>query len=90
MSKIDIIGTLAGSCTSFAVLPEVIKLWRTGDIRIVSLPLYAILAAGSILWVIYGAIIGAKPIMIFSSITLGLASSVLFKILSFHYRNSGH
>ena len=42
-------------------MPQVVKAWREGDTRALSLRTYLALAAGFVLWLGYGLPIGAGP-----------------------------
>ncbi|MEB3282554.1 MAG: SemiSWEET transporter [Lyngbya sp.] len=72
------IGLLAGSLTTIAFLPQVIKTWKTKSTRDVSLEMFAIFCTGVFLWIIYGALIGDLPVVAANIVTLSLASTILF------------
>lgn len=76
-----LLGFVAGTLTTAAFVPQVVKTWRTRSAHDVSLGMFAIFAAGVLLWLVYGVYIESLPIMIANSITLVLASAmVLFKL----------
>ncbi|WP_413166498.1 SemiSWEET transporter [Capilliphycus salinus ALCB114379] len=72
------IGLLAGSLTTIAFLPQVIKTWKTKSTRDVSLEMFVIFCTGVFLWIVYGALIGDLPVVAANIVTLSLASTILF------------
>ena len=63
------LGYLAGSLTSFAFIPQVLKVHRTDSTDGLSLKTLIIFFLGQIGWMLYGYVKGAKPTMIFSILT---------------------
>ena len=71
--KIDyiaVIGLIAGTLTTASLLPQVIKTIRIKETRDISISMYIILATGMLLWVIYGALIDALPIILANTFSL--------------------
>jgi MtN3 and saliva related transmembrane protein len=73
----DLIGALAGALTTIAFIPQVWRVWQTRSARDLSLSMYLIFTAGVALWLVYGLSLGALPIIVFNSVTLVLAATVL-------------
>jgi MtN3 and saliva related transmembrane protein len=71
------LGMLAAFCTTFAFVPQVIKVIRDRDTRGISLGMYSIFCVGVALWLSYGVLIGDLPIIVANVVTLALASCVL-------------
>nr|WP_294789993.1 SemiSWEET transporter [uncultured Mucilaginibacter sp.] len=78
MNFIDIIGLVAALCTSISFLPQAIKTIRTRDTSGISLSMYCVFASGTVLWLIYGVMIGSYPVVIANAITIVLASIILY------------
>lgn len=57
------IGLAAGVLTSMAVVPQVIRTWRTKQARDLSIWQPLLLVAGMLLWLVYGVMIGDLPLM---------------------------
>ncbi len=75
------LGTAAGSLTTIAFLPQVWKTWKSRSAADLSLGMWSLFSTGVLLWVIYGVLLGAAPIVWFNAITLVLALSLLvFKL----------
>ncbi len=77
MSPFDIIGYLAASLTTASFMPQAWKTFQTKDVSGISLGMYSMFTAGIALWLVYGLLIGAWPIVIANIITLVLASAIL-------------
>ena len=73
----DLVGALAGALTTIAFIPQVWRVWQTRSARDLSLSMYLIFTAGVALWLVYGLSLGALPIIVFNSVTLVLAATVL-------------
>lgn len=74
----DLVGFAAAFFTTASFVPQAVHSWVTRDLAGVSLWMYALFTIGILLWLIYGIILGAWPIIIANTITLSLASVVLF------------
>ncbi len=77
------LGLAAGTLTTLAFVPQVIKVWRTRSARDISLPTFAALAVGIVLWLAYGLLIGDLPLVAANGVTLGLVAAVLWGKLKF-------
>lgn len=86
MDMTNIIGTLAGMLTTIAFIPQVIKTWRTRSAQDISLFMFMLFSTGVLLWLIYGLILDAMPIIIANGITLALSLSILTLKVNDMYR----
>lgn len=77
MNTLDWIGSAAASLTTVSFVPQVWQIWRTRHTLDISLGMYATFTCGIALWLVYGLLLGAWPIIIANSITLLLAGTVL-------------
>jgi MtN3 and saliva related transmembrane protein len=73
----DIIGALAAILTTAAFIPQAWLTWKTRHAGGISLGMYTIFTMGVALWLVYGVIIGAWPVIIANGITLILALFIL-------------
>ncbi|SFZ78932.1 SemiSWEET family sugar transporter [Chitinimonas taiwanensis] len=78
-----LVGMLAGFCTTAAFLPQVIRVWRTRRADDISLGMYLLFVSGTILWLVYGLMIGSLPVVLYNIITSLLAGAVLLLKLYF-------
>ena len=76
-SWIDLLGYAAATLTTASFVPQAWLSFRTGDVSGISLGMYASFTVGVALWLAYGAVLGAWPIVVANAITLVLAMSIL-------------
>lgn len=84
MNLTDLIGTLAAVLTTISFLPQALHTFRTKDVRGISLSMYSAFTLGVALWLVYGLLLGAWPVVIANVITLALASAIL--VMKLRYR----
>lgn len=81
MQSITILGLAAGTLTTIAALPQIIKTIKLKETKDISLLMYLLLCSGITLWFIYGIFIQDTPIILANSIALVLNLIVLiFKL----------
>ena len=79
----DAIGYVAATLTTIAFVPQAWKTWQTKSAAGVSLRMYAIFTLGVALWLAYGLMIGAWPVIVANVVTLVLALFILVMRLKF-------
>ncbi len=72
------LGFLAGTLTTLAYLPQVIKSCRTKSADDISLGMFLLLVTGLAVWAFYGILINSTPLVLFNSVTLGEAGIILY------------
>ena len=77
MLSADLIGSIAACLSTASFVPQVIQSYRTRDVSGISLGMYSLLTLGIALWLVYGLLTGAWPIIIANGVTLALALSIL-------------
>jgi len=76
-----VIGTVAGTLTTAAYLPQVVKVWRSRSAGDISLQMYVLMVTGATLWIVYGALNGDWPIIIANVVSLLFTATILvFKL----------
>lgn len=73
----DVIGTLAACLTTASFIPQVWLSFKTRDVSGVSLSMYSVFTVGVALWLAYGLLLSAWPVVIANAITLVLALLIL-------------
>lgn len=76
---INIIGFSAAGLTTFAGLPQIIKIIKNKHTKDISLEMYIMLCTGTLLWLIYGLL--KKDIVLISANTVSL--TIVGTILGF-------
>ena len=74
---VDIVGSLAAILTTVSFLPQAWHSFKTKDVSGVSLGMYSVFTVGVALWLVYGLLLRAWPIVVANVITLGLAVAFL-------------
>lgn len=73
----EVIGIMAGFCTTASFVPQVIRTWRTRSVDDISLRMYLLLCLGVALWLAYGLLVNSLSVVLANAVTLVLALSVL-------------
>ena len=82
MTEPNLIGMVAGTFTTIAFVPQVLKTWRSKSAKDVSFSMFMIFTIGVLCWLYYGILIAATPIIIANTVTLILAITMLvFKVV---------
>src|SRR4051812_41533132 len=71
------LGFVAGACTTFSLVPQVLKAWRSADREAISKRTYFVASAAYSLWIVHGAMISSMPIIIFNALALLLGLAIL-------------
>ena len=74
---ISVVGTAAALCSMTSFAPQLIKIWREKDASSVSLRMYVVTVTGFALWIAYGVLIGAWPVIGSNSVCLAMSAAIL-------------
>ena len=85
MPTSDLIGYIAACLTTLSFLPQALHTFRTRDVRGISLGMYALFTSGVALWLVYGLLLAAWPIVVANAVTLVLALAIL--VMKLRYRD---
>ena len=77
MPDSDLIGYCAAFLTTCSFAPQAWLTFRTRDVRGISLAMYSVFAVGVALWLAYGLMLHAWPIVAANAVTLALALAIL-------------
>ncbi len=83
MQASELIGGIAATLTTCSFIPQVWRVLQTRHTQDISLTMYALFTTGVALWLAYGILLGAWPIIIANGITLLLAGVVLILKIRF-------
>lgn len=78
MDSTALIGLCAGTLTTMAFVPQVVKTWRSGVARDISVIMSLLFTLGVFLWLVYGIALHALPIIVANAVTLTLSALILF------------
>lgn len=80
----ELIGFAAAILTTASFVPQAWHTFQTKDVRGISLGMYSAFTLGVALWLLYGVLLNAWPIVIANAVTLALAASILVMKLRYH------
>ena len=83
MPLTEFIGYVAACLTTLSFVPQAWHTFSTRDVRGISLGMYSAFTVGVALWLVYGLLLGAWPIVLANGITLVLAMAILAMKLRF-------
>lgn len=83
MLSSDTIGYLAATLTTASFVPQAWHTFRTRDVQGISLAMYSVFLIGCSLWLTYGLLSGAWPVVVANGITIALACAILVMKLRF-------
>lgn len=77
LSWADLVGSAAGTLTTIAFIPQVVKAWRTRSVEDLSLWMLLAFTTGVALWTLYGVVTHAMPLIVTNGVTFFLALALL-------------
>lgn len=77
------LGMVAGTLTTLAFLPQVIRTWKRRSAADFSFLMLAVFVSGVGLWLIYGWLMSDLPLVITNLVTFALAAAILAMKLRF-------
>jgi len=72
-----VVGSAAAVCSVTSFAPQALKIWKTRDASAVSLKTYSLTVSCFVLWVAYGLLTRAWPLVVANGLALVMASAVL-------------
>ncbi|MGE4192943.1 MAG: SemiSWEET family sugar transporter [Pseudodesulfovibrio sp.] len=73
----EILGIVAGCCTTASFVPQVVHTWRTRSVADLSLRMYLLFTLGVALWLVYGFHIESVAVILANGVTLVLVIAIL-------------
>ena len=89
MQLTEIFGYCAAVLTTVSFVPQAWHTFKTRDVRGISLGMYSAFTLGVALWLAYGIMLGAWPVIVANAITLALASAILAMKIVLGRRDGG-
>jgi MtN3 and saliva related transmembrane protein len=83
MSYVTLLGLMAGTLTTFAFVPQVIKVIKTKSTKDISLWMFIIFCTGVFSWLVYGIFIHDLPVVAANFVTFILALIILIYKLKY-------
>lgn len=73
MFSLELIGYIAGFCTTIAYIPQLVHILKTRSVKDISLYTYGLLVIGIGLWTLYGILLDAAPVIYTNALAFGMA-----------------
>lgn len=83
----EIFGLMAAFLTTYAFVPQAYKVWKTKEVKDVSLSMYLIMLIGICLWFTYGVFLKSLSILVGNIISFVLVTSIIFFKLKYSKKN---
>ena len=83
VSSAETVGLLAGLLIAFSWVPQVLRVWRLGDAKEISLTFNLAAVGGTVLWFAYGYMLHLLSVMLWNAVNLVLLSSLLVAKLKY-------
>ena len=84
---VNIVGSAAAICSITSFAPQMIKIWKDRDASSVSLKTYSLTVTCFVLWVVYGGLTSAWPIVVSNTSAFAMALGVL--VMKWRFRDGG-
>jgi len=82
--SLSILGLVAGGFSTFALAPQVIRIWRTGEVDQLSVGMLVLMLIGASLWLVYGVLRSDIAIIVANAIALFFQGYMLVMCLLHH------
>ncbi len=83
MFYFEFLGFLAGALTTFALIPQIIRLFKLKSAHEISLPFTLVTLTGAICWLVYGILLSIMPLIEWNSVTSVLLILILWAKLKY-------
>ena len=84
MDRAHLLGFIAGTLTTVAFVPQVVRVWRSRSTHDISAAMFSIFSAGVVCWLLYGVYLRSWPIIVANVVTLALCTVILY--FKFRYK----
>lgn len=79
----EFLGYVAGFLTTFAMVPQVLRVYRLKSAREISILFTTFLLVGMLCWLVYGIVLGIFPLVVWNGIGACLTALLLFAKLRY-------
>jgi MtN3 and saliva related transmembrane protein len=86
MEPQDLLGSVAGTLTTISFVPQVWKIWKSRSAEDISFGMFLLFALGVVLWLVYGVMIQAMPIILANGVSLALVLAIIVMKVLFRRR----
>lgn len=86
MEFIDILGLVAGFCTSSSTIPQLVKTIKTKKTQDISIFMFVVLLTGNALWIYYG--IAKSEVAIITTNIISTLLDIAMLVCHFKYKDN--
>jgi len=72
------VGYIAAFFTTFALLPQILRIWKLKEARDISMFMPLMASIGAIFWLVYGIMIDEVPVIAANAVSLLFTLTTLF------------
>jgi MtN3 and saliva related transmembrane protein len=83
LPTVEYLGLIAGLLTTFALVPQILRVYKLKSAREISLLYNSAMLAGGVMWLLYGIMQGLVSIMIWNVIAIVLVCLLLLAKLKY-------
>jgi uncharacterized protein with PQ loop repeat len=83
LRRSEVIGFVAGFGTTFAALPDLIKMFKRRSNRGMNPTMAGIMGAFQVLWVYYGLLIASRPVIAWNVVAVGINLATVWAYFRF-------
>jgi len=76
-TPLDWLGIVAGSLTTISFVPQLVRILRTRSADDISWGMFSVFACGTTLWIAWGALQHALPVIIANVVTLAFTFAIM-------------
>jgi MtN3 and saliva related transmembrane protein len=88
LASVEYLGLIAGLLTTFALVPQIIRVYKLKSAREISLLYNSTMLAGVVIWLIYGIVQGLASLIIWNIIGIALNSWLLLAKIKYGRQKS--
>lgn len=81
----ELIGLLAGFCTTLSLVPQLYRMWKAKRAHDLSLAMFLVFGLGVALWLLYG--IGIRSLAVITTNSVSLVLVVVICLLAVRYEH---
>jgi len=76
VALVEVLGLAAGFLVSLGLVPQILRVWKLRDATEISLPFNLLSLGGTVLWLIYGLLLGLLSVILWNGV-----NCILYMIL---------
>jgi MtN3 and saliva related transmembrane protein len=83
LPPVEYLGLVAGVFTTFAIVPQIMRVYKLKSAREISTLFTSTLLTGVLIWMVYGILLGSTPLIVWNAVGAVLNGWLLFTKLKY-------